>query len=81
MADATYQPGIYRKQGGNQLVVSAAGTLNLEPSATLTLGSLAFAVQTNSALTELTGHTTMSKAIYLKIGSVSYYWPLLTGTT
>lgn len=81
MADATYQPGVYRKQGGNELVISATGTLNIEPSGTLTIGSLALIAQTNAALTELSGHTTMTKAIYFKIGSTDYYWPLLTGTT
>lgn len=27
MADGTYQPGIYRRQGGNELVITANGTI------------------------------------------------------
>lgn len=27
MADTTYQPGIYRKQGGNELVITSGGVL------------------------------------------------------
>jgi hypothetical protein len=30
MADASYQPGVYRKQGGNQLVVASGGSINVE---------------------------------------------------
>ncbi len=30
MADATYQPKIYKKQGGDELVVTSSGTLTLE---------------------------------------------------
>jgi hypothetical protein len=30
MADATYQPKIYRKQGGNELVVASGGKIVLE---------------------------------------------------
>ena len=36
MADSTYQPGVYRDNGGNRQVVSAAGTLLLESGATVT---------------------------------------------
>jgi hypothetical protein len=32
----SYQPGVYRKQGGNELVVTSAGTLTLESGATVT---------------------------------------------
>lgn len=30
MADTTYQPKVYRKQGGDELVVASAGILNIE---------------------------------------------------
>lgn len=32
---ATYRPAVYRKQGGNELVVASGGTLNLESGSTL----------------------------------------------
>lgn len=30
MADATYTPKVYRKQGGDQMVVAASGTIKIE---------------------------------------------------
>jgi hypothetical protein len=30
MADATYQPLVYKKQGGNELVIASGGVLNIE---------------------------------------------------
>lgn len=30
MADTTYQPKVYRKQGGDELVVASGGVLNVE---------------------------------------------------
>lgn len=30
MADATYQPGVYRKQGGNEFVIGVAGKVTLD---------------------------------------------------
>lgn len=39
MADATYQPAVYRKQGGNELVVASGGTLTIESGATVTVAA------------------------------------------
>lgn len=39
MADASYQPGVYRKQGGNELVVAATGTLTVESGGTVAIAS------------------------------------------
>jgi hypothetical protein len=36
MADATYQPKVYRKQGGDELVVSNGGELNIESGGAIT---------------------------------------------
>ena len=36
MPDQTYQPGVYRKQGGNELVISSAGQLTTEGQGTVT---------------------------------------------
>jgi len=42
MADATYQPKTYRKQGGDELVVASGGALTVESGGTLTnAGTLA----------------------------------------
>ncbi len=35
MADATYQPKVYKKSNGDELVIAAGGTLTLEVSSTL----------------------------------------------
>ena len=39
MADATYQPKVYRKQGGEELVVADGGTIRVESGGTLVLES------------------------------------------
>jgi len=36
MADASYQPKVYRKQGGDEQVVASGGTLTVESGGTLT---------------------------------------------
>lgn len=36
MADATYGPKVYHKQGGDELVVASGGALNLEAGAIIT---------------------------------------------
>lgn len=36
MADATYTPLIYNKQGGNELVVASGGEINIESGGTIT---------------------------------------------
>lgn len=36
MADATYQPLVYRQQGGDILVVASGGEINVEPGGTIT---------------------------------------------
>jgi len=36
MADKSYQPGVYRKQGGNEFVVAAAGEINVESGGEIT---------------------------------------------
>ena len=39
MADATYQPKVYRKQGGEEIVIADGGTLRVESGGTLVLES------------------------------------------
>jgi hypothetical protein len=39
MADATYQPGIYRRQGGNELVIAAPGQITVESGGLLSIGA------------------------------------------
>lgn len=38
MVDATYQPKVYRKQGGNELVVASGGVIDFEASTGLKIG-------------------------------------------
>ena len=35
MVDPTYQPKIYRKQGGEELVAALGGKINMEPGSAL----------------------------------------------
>lgn len=46
MADPTYQPKVYRKQGGDELVVADGGAINIEP------GGL---VKSDGAVLDVTG--------------------------
>jgi len=39
MADATYQPAVYRKQGGNEQVIASGGTLTVESGGAFTVDS------------------------------------------
>lgn len=39
MADGSYQPKVYKKQGGNEQVVASGGTLTMEPGAVLELST------------------------------------------
>ena len=45
MADATYQPTVYKKQGGTELVIASGGTLTLESGGVLALQSGAYMTQ------------------------------------
>lgn len=54
MADATYQPKVYRKQGGDELVVASGGTITVEDGGILALADkINFASRVPS--TETTG--------------------------
>jgi len=67
MADASYQPKVYRKQGGDETVVASGGTLTLESGATLT-----------SAATEThTGTVTHSAAVVNTVTAASTAQTLL----
>lgn len=41
MADATYSPKVYRKQGGDEMVVASGGAITVESGGSLTLGVVA----------------------------------------
>lgn len=41
MADATYQPLVYRKQGGNELIVASGGVIDVESGGSLKLAGTA----------------------------------------
>ena len=68
MADATYQPKTYRKQGGDEFVVASGGTLTLEAGATLSSavaitstsasGGVGYATGAGGAVTQLTNRST-----------------------
>lgn len=47
MPDTTYQPKIYRKNGGDEMVVASGGTLTAETGSTLNLSGAAVTLPTN----------------------------------
>lgn len=53
MADATYQPKIYRKQGGSELVCASGGAITVESGGTLTVAGVTVD-ETTLAMTGLT---------------------------
>ena len=68
MADATYQPAVYRKQGGNEIVVASGGTLTVESGGTITsavglrssgaASGIGYATGAGGAVTQLTNRST-----------------------
>lgn len=58
MADATYQPKVYKKQGGDELVVAASGAINIESSGALNFESgSAFTVESGGDIAVESGGT------------------------
>lgn len=47
MPDGTYQPKVYRKQGGDELVVASGGTLTVESGGVVTLAAGALGLAAN----------------------------------
>ena len=54
MADATYQPSVYRKQGGSELVVASGGKITVEDGGAIQYGSTATAALLSGAGTSST---------------------------
>jgi hypothetical protein len=65
MADATYQPKVYRKQGGTEFVVASGGEVNIET------GGIISANGTQAAnIAAVTATATFSTAIHGQLNSV-----------
>jgi hypothetical protein len=64
MADATYQPLVYRRQGGNVLVVASGGEINVESGGTIT------AAGTQAANIAAATGGTYSTGVQAKINSI-----------
>lgn len=68
MADATYQPKVYKKAGGDELVVASGGTLTVESGAAITsavglrssgaASGIGYATGAGAAVTQLTNRST-----------------------
>jgi len=65
MADATYTPLVYMKQGGSQMVVAASGTIKVETGGSIVPNSGTQA----SAIANATGGT-YSTGVQAKINSI-----------
>jgi len=53
MVDATYQPKVYKKSGGNELVCASGGAITIESGGTLTVAGVTVD-ETTLAMTDLT---------------------------
>lgn len=77
MADATYQPKVYRKQGGDELVITSSGTLTVEGRLDLASGSsFSFASGSGFAVPTQTLTSTQTATNITNFGL-----SILTGTT
>jgi hypothetical protein len=58
MADPSYQPLVYRKQGGNELVVASGGKITVESGGIIEYQSGAFPTQAVTVMTTTSGTIT-----------------------
>lgn len=93
MADATYQPKVYREQGGDELVVTSSGVLTLEGTLTVASGG-SVAVASGGSIAAASGASvTFAAGAYITepvqtltstqtaTNVTNYGLTLLTGTT
>lgn len=82
MSDATYQPKIYRKQGGDELHVAAAGILNVEDDAYIKFGDDLDIVATfNGTNLVFTPATDDTGAIHIGDGTTDMDFKVFLGST
>lgn len=81
MADSTYQPLVYRKQGGNEFVVASGGTLNIESGGTLSVAGTtvsATATELNEYVLTLDIADGSAEAVYYLVcphaGTINKIW-------
>ena len=89
MADTTYQPSVYRKRGGTELVIATGGSLTIESGGTFTIdgtpvtgadhdlaiaGVNATAGEINTLYQVVAGTRSASKAVVLSSGSAINQW-------
>lgn len=69
MADASYQPKVYHKQGGDELVVASGGTITVEDGGTQTFGAahggVLHGAGTSSAKYTMTGASKSALSYYI----------------
>lgn len=79
----TYQTGVYRKQGGDDLVIASSGTITMESGSTMTIASGAAATLAGTLTIASGGAVTVASgaSVTLSAGAV-LAWPVQTaGTT
>lgn len=72
MVDATYTPKVYRKQGGDEMVVASGGLITVESGGAITVGGVTIDAST-TAVTGLTASAAELNAypVYLEIADGS----------
>lgn len=86
MADASYQPKVYRKQGGEEFIVASGGTLEIESGGTLKLdGTIvsATAAELDEYVVGLDIADGSAEAVYYVVcphaGTISKIWTVTDG--
>ena len=77
-----YQTGVYRKQGGDDLVIASSGTITMESGSTMTIASGAAATLAGTLTVASGGAVTMASgsAITLSAGA-KLAWPVQTAAS
>lgn len=83
MADVTYQPKVYRQQGGDNFVVATGGTAKFEPGASFDFHSGALEKDTSVGITTANRHVYCYKGAFTGTASTAggiFNWQAPTGS-
>lgn len=86
MADASYQPKVYRKQGGDELIVASGGAIDIESGGALKIAGTqvsATATELNETFLTLDIADGSAEAVYYLLsphaGTISKIWTVTDG--
>lgn len=77
-----YQTGVYRKQGGDDLVIASSGTITMESGSTMTIASGAGATLAGTLTVASGGVVTMASGSAITLSSgAKLAWPVQTAAS